>query len=249
MRTQKQANRNGEAGFTLLEVMIAAGVTGVVALAGMSVTLSSLSLDAVNRERSDALAVATQIMESVDSMTIPDVVAHFNDLPGDDPWGAGSGAGSVFTVDRSAASRSGPVQAAANLATERSIAVEVRLPINADGTYSSAAASRIYPAVPWAVHANGELVRRDQMEMPDSSTELIPIAISVSWVSVTGQTQTIELTRLVRADDRKSDASASVAPPMKAIKKSLKSSRRKARLLEQKRRLRMQRLYGVQSGV
>jgi len=90
--------RSARAGFTVVEVTLAAGVL-VIGVLGMAASMaSSLKLVEVNRETVQAHEAARQTIEAMQATTFEDIVASYNSDTADDPNGPGTAPGSQFAI-------------------------------------------------------------------------------------------------------------------------------------------------------
>ena len=86
------------AGFSLVEMAIAAVVI-TVAVCGLSGSVvSSVALNRVNHETALAEAAVRGVMEQVSGANFAQAFARFNTDPADDPDGAGTAPGATFAV-------------------------------------------------------------------------------------------------------------------------------------------------------
>lgn len=89
---------SSEAGFTLIEVLVA-GAFIAVAACGMSAVLAgSMSLTAVNKETAQARTAARRMLEELQNVPPGDVFSTFNTVTTDDPYGAATAPGSIFSI-------------------------------------------------------------------------------------------------------------------------------------------------------
>lgn len=99
LRKNRSARRRRRAGFTVLEVTIAAGVL-VVGVLGMVASLAaSLRLIEVNRETMVAYQAARGLAEEMQNGTFSQTFANYNGDPTDDPGGAGTSQGASFDIE------------------------------------------------------------------------------------------------------------------------------------------------------
>jgi prepilin-type N-terminal cleavage/methylation domain-containing protein len=90
----------GEAGFTLIEIIMGTTVLAI-GICGLAVTLVySMSLAETNRESSEARIAAKEILERVRAVPVERIFSTFNATTEDDPGGA---PGSTFQLTRSSA--------------------------------------------------------------------------------------------------------------------------------------------------
>ncbi len=88
----------GRAGFSLIEMSVAAVVL-TVAVCGLSGSMvSTLALDRVNHETALAEAAVRGTMERIGGTTFAEAFARFNADPNDDAGGAGTAPGATFAV-------------------------------------------------------------------------------------------------------------------------------------------------------
>lgn len=85
-------------GVTIVEAVIAVSVLAAGAFTALSVTVSSLRLDATNRETKAAFDAARVQLERLRAEPWERVVPLFNGDATDDPDGAGTAPGDVFSV-------------------------------------------------------------------------------------------------------------------------------------------------------
>jgi prepilin-type N-terminal cleavage/methylation domain-containing protein len=86
------------AGFSLIEMSVAAVVL-TVAVCGLSGSIvSSVALNRVNHETALAEAAVRGTMERITGSTFAETFARFNADPADDPGGAGTAPGATFAV-------------------------------------------------------------------------------------------------------------------------------------------------------
>ena len=90
--------RGERAGFTLLEVMVAAVVLAVGVASVSGAMVSAIALNNVNRETSLAQQAARMMIETVRATNFGDTFETFNLSPFDDPLGPASAAGQNFAV-------------------------------------------------------------------------------------------------------------------------------------------------------
>ena len=89
----------GQAGFSLLEVVVAISMLVVVLLAFTRVTISSSVATATAREASLARESAREVVERLQAASFSDAFALYNLDGADDPDGANTAPGSAFVVD------------------------------------------------------------------------------------------------------------------------------------------------------
>ena len=89
---------NSQAGFTVVELLIAVTVM-MIALMGVVATITSVgTLGAANEDSARAYQAARSMVETLQSESPEDVFARYNDDPADDPGGAGTAPGRHFAV-------------------------------------------------------------------------------------------------------------------------------------------------------
>lgn len=86
--------RVAERGMTVMEVTVSMVVLSVASLFSLSTTVSSVTLDKVNREESNALAVYRRLTEEMRAIPFEELYASFNA----DPNGPGTAPGNDFVV-------------------------------------------------------------------------------------------------------------------------------------------------------
>ena len=102
--TPERGRRLGQAGFSLVEVMVALVIL-VVSVAGYSSAIVSTTLSAeTTREMRSATEAAWSRMEALQGVAFADAFATYNSNPADDPGGAGSAPGCDFDTSLLSAS-------------------------------------------------------------------------------------------------------------------------------------------------
>jgi type II secretory pathway pseudopilin PulG len=198
----------GEGGQTLLELMLAMCVLAVVSLGAMSLTVSSACLERVSREEGAAVATARGILEEMQGMTLPDLLASYNSDPLDDPGGSGSAPGSFFQIEPSQAALAArpltgeqgeeftaplsvPVESGQHV---RRLVMQVRvhLPLDQSGVLDETVLRPEWGTSLWDLNADG------QIESGDRSGDLrvLPITIEVSWEGSSGP-RTIQIAHIL----------------------------------------------------
>jgi type II secretory pathway pseudopilin PulG len=154
-----------EAGFSLVQVILAATVLTLAALSLSAVQISSMALSATNRETAHARQAARQVLEEIGTVPADEVFATFNTAPSDDPEGAGTAPGPTFSIPTD----TGPMQvdvvfpgSSGAVLREDVTDTELGMPrdLNGDGTVDD------------VNHAGDYL--------------LLPVRIRVTWQGVTG---------------------------------------------------------------
>lgn len=93
-----RAGAAGQAGFTLLELMIAVGVLLFGLLGFSQAVLRSVATNEATREGALAAEAARQVLETLQAETFGEVFRRYNAEPADDPGVAGTAPGSNFAV-------------------------------------------------------------------------------------------------------------------------------------------------------
>ncbi len=88
----------GNAGFTLVEIMISATVLVVGLLGFAQVIAYSVGSTTTNQETNLAVEAARAKIEEIQTANFDDLFALYNPIGGDDPGGAGTAPGNTFTV-------------------------------------------------------------------------------------------------------------------------------------------------------
>jgi prepilin-type N-terminal cleavage/methylation domain-containing protein len=91
------AERAGQHGFTLVELLVAATVFTVVAGAVINAIIASTALNRTNRESVLAMEAASSIVETLKAAQLDEVFARFDASAGNDPV-AGVSPGAAFEV-------------------------------------------------------------------------------------------------------------------------------------------------------
>ena len=87
-----------EAGFTLVEVLIAGAFIAVAACGMAALLAGSMSMTAVNKETAQARTAARRMLEELQNVPSGDVFSTFNTITTDDPLGQATAPGSIFTI-------------------------------------------------------------------------------------------------------------------------------------------------------
>jgi prepilin-type N-terminal cleavage/methylation domain-containing protein len=95
----RDATTTAEAGFTLIEVMIAASVMVVGLMGFLQVLVMGLGSSSANREADLATDAARRVIETMQSEEFEDLFARYNADPNDDPGVAGTAPGANFAVN------------------------------------------------------------------------------------------------------------------------------------------------------
>jgi prepilin-type N-terminal cleavage/methylation domain-containing protein len=192
---------DGERGLTLIEITIAMVVMGIGALGAVSWTLSSMDLEVVNRETSDATDAMRQLVEELQSYPHNELFVRFNDDPADDPDGPGTAIGHQFVIspDRTAgflqAEPTAPPPAAARK-RRVPISVELTFPVDALGKLSEAAADPAWGNQGWDLNADGALTPGDR----GTDYQVLPIKIEMTWAGTRGF-RSLVVTRFITRSD------------------------------------------------
>ena len=87
-----------EAGFSLIEVMIAIAVLSLAIVSAASAMAVTSGLSRASTESADALAATQEQLELLRGQTFSEIFARYNGQPADDPDGPGTAPGSGFEV-------------------------------------------------------------------------------------------------------------------------------------------------------
>ena len=96
---ERNTIRTSEQGFTIMEVLGAMLILVIASVASLSLTVSSMTLEAVNREMADATALAHEMIAEITAMPFEEVFARLNRDPSDDPDGPGTAPGGQLLVN------------------------------------------------------------------------------------------------------------------------------------------------------
>jgi type II secretory pathway pseudopilin PulG len=91
-----------EAGFSLIQVILAASLLTLAALSFSGVQVNSMTLAATNRETAAARNLIRQVLEQMQDVDASKVYATYNADPTDDPGGDGTAIGDAFAVNTDA---------------------------------------------------------------------------------------------------------------------------------------------------
>jgi type II secretory pathway pseudopilin PulG len=127
----------GEAGFSLIQVLVAAALLALAALSLSATQISSMSLSRLNRETAIARQVARQILEEIQDVPAEEAYARFNSDPSDDPGGAGTAVGPSVLIATEAGDMFGIVSFPGGDELREDVvddALGMPMDLNADGT-------------------------------------------------------------------------------------------------------------------
>jgi len=155
---------------SLVETALSMVVLAVACLTALSVLVSSMELDAVNRETKIAFDAARARIEMVRAERFNQVVAAFNLDPADDPQGAGTAPGPTFSVAELPSVAAGGAPHGA-----------IVLPVDAAGTVRE---NLSIPALGLPRDLNGDNLVDGDDHTADAI--LIPVLVRVRWSGTTG---------------------------------------------------------------
>jgi len=161
-------------GLSLVETALSMVVLAVACLTALSVLVSSMELDAVNRESKVAFDAARARMEMVRAERFNQVVASFNADPADDPGGSGTAAGGTFTVPDLPTLSTAPLPHGS-----------VVLPVDGSGTVRE---NLSIPQLGMPRDLNGDNVVDGADHTADAI--LLPVLVRVRWTGSTGSRET-----------------------------------------------------------
>ena len=181
MRVSTHACRRGRpitserAGFSLIEMSVAAVVL-TVAVCGLSGSMvSSVALDRVNHETALAEAAVRGTMEKIGGTTFSEAFARFNADPADDPDGAGTAPGATFAVKG--------LRGAAGALPGR-----ITFPVGAPDQLREDVVDAAL-GMPRDLNGDGVVDAADH----SGNYRLLPVRVSVTWRGVSGvRTLTVE---------------------------------------------------------
>ncbi len=93
-----RAAGRGDAGMTLIEIIIGLAVVVIAILGIMSALVSASRVDEATAEQVRALNGCKTMIETMRQVPFAEVWARFNSNPADDPGGAGTAPGSNFAI-------------------------------------------------------------------------------------------------------------------------------------------------------
>jgi hypothetical protein len=197
--------RSASAGFALIEVALALLVIAVATLGSVSWTLSGMSLEASNREMADGHDAMRVLLEELQEVPFDEVFARFNDLPGDDPAGAGSARGSTFSIEATRKANfldRTPDSPSKGTIAYRKVPLEVQIsfPIDEDGNLSEAAQGAEWGDRTWDFDGDGKITA----DALNTRYMLLPVRVRIRWSGAKG-TRTLEHVRLLTHRTRPGD--------------------------------------------
>lgn len=158
----------GEAGLTLLELLIAGCILCVGTCALVVVVIHSMILATMNSETARAQEAARSILERVTSVPPEHAFALFNQVTGDDPADL-EAPGGRFEIG-------GTEEAAA-------ITGEIIFPVGTDGASLREDVVDPHLGMPWDLNGDGVI---DSANHADDYV-LLPVRIRVTWNGVSGE--------------------------------------------------------------
>lgn len=164
------SRKRTEAGFTLIELMIAAAVLMVGLLATASSVLTSQRLNVQSRETTRAVEGAKAMIERMRGEDFRLLFARYNDDEADDPEGSGTGPGASFDVPGLA----GP-----------------------GGTAAGAVSFTLdEPALGVDLNGDGDAVDDLGNSILGLDYLVLPFTVAVEWVGITGRRRVEVVTRV-----------------------------------------------------
>lgn len=166
--------RRLERGMSLVETALSMVVLAVACLTALSVLVSSMELDAVNRETKVAFDAARSRIETVRAERFNQVVASFNADPSDDPAGAGTAPGPLFAVADLPQTAAGALQGT------------IVLPVDGAGTVRE---NLSIPALGMPRDLNGDGVVDGDDHTADAI--VLPVLVRVRWNGASGSRESV----------------------------------------------------------
>jgi prepilin-type N-terminal cleavage/methylation domain-containing protein len=193
-----------QGGFTLIEIIVVTVILSMVSLASLSLTVSSFALESVNREMSDATAVARRVLEEMEALPFEELFARLNSDPTDDPGGAGTAPGNLIQVPAEhvggllgqeaavlpiSIAASGPVE---GLRNRRDLDLEIILPTDPAGQLIETETRPAWGNQTWDLDGDGAITGDDKSDQ----YKILPVVVRVTWNGASGP-QALELARIL----------------------------------------------------
>lgn len=182
-----------DAGFTLLEVTAAMALLGVSALGALSVTVSSMTLEATNRDSAVALAATQQVVEQMQSVPFDEIFARFNANPADDPDGNGTALGADFSLttwEDAERKQVAPMKIQSMEQMTSPIEITVEFPMNGNQLDESPD-DPIWGGRAWDLDGDGDTSGFS------GTYEVLPVRVVATWVTPSGDERQIVIPRLL----------------------------------------------------
>ena len=169
-RLPARGSRRAFRGLTLIEATLAVTLLAAGAITAMSVIVSSLRLDATNRETKAAFDAARAQMERLRAESFDRIPVLFDADPQNDPDGAGTAPGTVFAAESLRATAVGAAGAG-----------EIVLPVDAGGRIRE---NLTIPEIGMPRDLNGDIA----VDSADHSSDAIalPVLVRVRWTGTSG---------------------------------------------------------------
>jgi len=162
-----------EAGFSLVEMLVASLVVIVALSAFLRSIVGSMSLAQANREMSLAPQAARQMLEVLASEPIAEVFARYNGDAADDPGGAGTAPGQNFAVPGLDPRRDDP----------DGMVGQILFPTpGLSSGQLSEQASATFQEMPKDLNLDGDLVDGDV----SADYVILPVIVRLQWTSASG---------------------------------------------------------------
>lgn len=170
----------GQAGFTIVEVMVAVTVLVIAVVGIVGSMLSSMALNRVNRETAIAQQAARRVMEEVSGVPFRDAFVMYNTVVGDDAGSDLPERGPDFVVNG----------LQAQLADADGLCGRIEFPVVDDGMGSIRLREDVVDAglgMPADLNGDG-----DAVDDVTNDYRLLPVRVLVEWRGVSGN-RSIEL--------------------------------------------------------
>jgi len=172
IREIRSWSQGSEAGISLLEVLIA-GAFLALAACGMSAVLAgSMSMNSVNKESAQARTAAQRMLEELQNVPTGDIFATFNSITVDDPLGAATAPGGLFSIHMK------PAAVQVSNMTGRVVFPELR-------PSGELREDMVDPELGMPRDLNGDGVIDSEDHAKDYL--LLPVRIEVEWRGLTGE--------------------------------------------------------------
>jgi len=166
-------------GFSLLEIMIALAVIGLLLLAAMSVMSSSSRLNQSNREQTIAHNAVRAALDNARNREFSRIFALYNGDQADDPDGPGTAPGDRFPVEGLVALPGAP----------NGMAGRIEFPVQGGALREDLADAAL--EMPHDLNGDGAIDAADHR----SDYTILPVTVTVEWRSVQGPTKFVYRTR------------------------------------------------------
>lgn len=172
--------RRNEAGFSLIETMIVLGTVTLTILGVITAHITCARLGQTNHETQAAAQRIRTVMEEISATDINEVPATYDNVPANDPAGAGTAPGHAFLSTALRSNNSG----------DRG---SIEMPVNSDGEVRE---DLNIPALgmPRDLNGDGSIDSANHA----SDFHVLPVIVRLKWAGISGNREMRLMTILAR---------------------------------------------------